>query len=357
MVTNLNVAFYSNRIQFDGDILKTKGTGGSESALVNITNEWKKNYPDDNIIVYNGIQKRRYNDFNNVIYKTLQEFNSDIRTEKFDALISLRDPEPFGMTFINSKVKCLWSQDDMNEEKLIRLLDNKYSIENIDCIFAVSEYSKNEIQKGFPNKEVLLLRNGYNEDWIKSSYYPRPPIAMYNSTPFRGLDILLVVWKEIFDECKKRNVNPELKIFSGMSLYNQSDDNFKSLYDQLNKLPNVKVNKPIPQKELYSQLWTSKVLLYPNHFLETSCMAVLEALSNGCWVVTTNLGALSEQVKHNSNGYLINGDSRTKEYQEQFIEYSVESLCNDNIKPNNNGLIFSWKEQNIKMRNFIKERI
>ena len=95
-------------------------------------------------------------------------------------------------------------------------------------------------------------------------------------------------------------------------------------------------------------------MLYPNHFLETGAMAVLEALANGVWVVTTDLGALGEQVKDGKNGFLISGNARSPEYKEKFIEKAIDSLTNDYM-PDSTGLIFSWQEQIKLLRNYIQK--
>ena len=69
----MKIAFYANRIQLDGDILERQGTGGSESAMVNLSRQLKKLYPSYEITVYNG-QKRDKKEYNGVVWKTNQEF-------------------------------------------------------------------------------------------------------------------------------------------------------------------------------------------------------------------------------------------------------------------------------------------
>jgi len=358
----MKVSFYSNRIKFSGDTLEKVGLGGSESALINISTCWKKQFPVDEITVYNGNDKREKQDYNGVIYKTMTDFYSDIRSMNIEAFISLREMFPFKLPYIDSKLKILWSQDDMNEGDLQKLQINKYARGNIDFFFAISDYAKREIQKGFPKKEVLLQRNGYREDWIDNSENlkdMRYPVAVYTSTPFRGLDVLAQCWKEIYDKCVIKGFTPTLKVCTGMSLYQQSEDSFKNLYDHLRSLPMVEFIGAIPQRKLYEELKECKVMLYPNHFLETGAMSVLEALANNLWIVTTDLGALGEQVRDGVNGFLIGGDAHSEEYKRQFIQLSVDSLCESlvPINPNSSGLIFSWEEQAVKMRKAIEERI
>lgn len=352
----MKIAFYAGRVEFDGDSLEHVGLGGSESALINLTRSWIKNHPKDEIVVYNGLTKRDKTNFNGVIYKTIYDFLSECNSIKYDAFISLRDFEPFTIPYINASIKCLWSEDDMNEVGLQKLKSNLYWMENVDCIFGVSNYACNDIQKAFPNKKIFLLRNGYNSHWI-TEIENKGYNCIYTSTPFRGLDVLAHIWPRIYNDCYKLyGIKPSLKIFSGMSLYKRPDDDFQILYDKLNQSIGVILCKPIPQKELYEELAKSSVMLYPNHFLETSCMSVLEALANNVWVITTDLGALSEQVKNGQNGYTIPGNSYDLSYQEEFINIAVNSICKPRV-PNSDGLIFSWDDQAKLMRSKIKEMI
>lgn len=352
----MKVAFYSRRIQIEGDWLEKRGLGGSESALINLTTVWKKLFPNDTVIIYNG-QKREIKTYNGVEYKTLYDFDSERHCTNYDAFISLRDHQPFYVPYLNAKLKCMWSQDDMNESSLQDLRTSKYATTHIDLFFAISEYAKKEIEKGFPGKTVLLQRNGYRSEWIEDpSEIIDQPIAVYASTPFRGLDILASTWSKIYMGCISKGVIPTLRVYTSMSLYNQPDDNFKELYNSLTSQPGVEFHGAKCQKDLYHELSKAKVMLYPNHFLETGCMAVLEALACNLWVVTTDLGALGEQVREGVSGFLIPGDARSIQYQDKFIQLSIDSLC-EFLRPKTTGLIFSWDEQVNKMRESILERI
>lgn len=343
----MKFAFMSNRTQFDGDSLEKKGLGGSESALINLTRALKRLIPDCKIIVYNG--EREPTEYNGILYKSVRDFYCECRSFKQDVFISLRGPEPFSVPYIDSKVKVLWSQDDMNELGLQDLQNNRYSRANIDFFLAISNYAKREIEKGFPEKKVYLQRNGYNANLISDNNFKnqRTPIAVYSSTPYRGLDVLTELWPRIFEKCADKLVSPVLKVFSGMDLYGWSDSPFKPLYDVLNSMASIGVRLigPIPQANLYKELQYCKVMAYPNHFLETGCMAVLEAIACGVWVVTTNLGALNEQVISGYNGCLIEGDSHSKQYKDKFVEETANALCNDLSFNDNSKYVFSWDQQ------------
>ena len=355
----LKFSFYANRTQFDGDTLETRGLGGSESALINLTRALKKLLPDSEITVYNGNRKPK--DYNGILYKSHNDFISECKNFNQDVFISLRDTEPFKLPYIDSKIKALHSQDDLNELGLQDLQRRPYARENVDFFLAISKYAKGEIQKGFPEKKVYLQRNGFNSNLIDKEEYnkPRRPIAVYSSTPYRGLDVLTELWPYIFIECTKNNVIPFLKVFTGMELYGWSNGPFESMYDTLRSYAKIGVELVgvIPQTQLYKELLETKVMLYPNHFLETGCMAVLEAIACGNWIVTTNLGALKEQVVDRYNGYLIEGDAHSREYKREFLEKAVESLCSTIPRNDCSNLIFSWQQQAENLIDIISKEI
>lgn len=352
----MKISFYANRIQLHGDILERQGTGGSESAMVNLSRTLKKLYPHYEITVYNG-NKRDKSEYNGVIWKTYRDFMFEHKTFNQDAFIVLREKYPFTLPYIDAKKKILWSQDDMHEIDLINLTKESYAKENVDAFFVISEHSKNDLSNAFPDKKIYLVRNGYNSDWADPSG-KREPIAVYSSTPFRGLDILVELWPIIYERCiREYNIKPSLRVFGDMSLYRQNNDiTIANLLNHVNTLPNAACMGSVSQYQLYQQLKQCKVMLYPNHFLETGCMAVLEALANGCWVITTHLGALPEQVVDGRNGYCIKDNPFTYTYKEEFVKLAVNALGTQ-VVPDSNGLIFSWDDRAELVNNILKKEL
>lgn len=352
----MRISFYSDRMKFNGSDLEKVGLGGSESALINLSNALLRIDKTLDITVYNGSDRLTNEIYNGIKYKSILDFNFDCKHFNMDVFISLRGQLPFLKSYVDSKVKCFWSEDDMEENALIDLSNRLYGKTNVDLFLCVSNHSINSIKTAFPDNNMLLLRNGYNEEWVvKKKKDLKNPVCIYTSTPFRGLDVLSEIWPYIFKGCLDKGYNPSLRVFGDMSLY-KVQDNFNGLYNIINNLPNSKHFGSRPQKDLYNEYSISKVMLYPNHFRETSCMAVLEALANDCWVVTTNLGALSEQVIDNRNGFLVSGDAHTLDYKKEFIFKSIDSICNPYI-PDSSGLIFSWENQAKLLLNKLKGMI
>jgi glycosyltransferase involved in cell wall biosynthesis len=62
--------------------------------------------------------------------------------------------------------------------------------------------------------------------------------------------------------------------------------------------------------ELYKELASAALLVYPSIFWETSCMSAIEAMACGTPVITSSYCALKETVPHRQGGMLIKGSPR-----------------------------------------------
>jgi len=148
------------------------------------------------------------------------------------------------------------------------------------------------------------------------------PVLAYTSTPFRGLDILL----EIFPRLHQVIPSLVLKVFSSLKVYQFSDqeDPYAWLYAKCRETPGVEYIGSLPQAQLAQELRSATMLVYPNHFAETSCISVLEAMASGCLVVTSDLGALPETTEGFAKLIPVSDD--WSKYQEDFLNEVLSLL-------------------------------
>lgn len=192
-----------------------------------------------------------------------------------------------------SKTTVYWNQLSYDQEAVQFLKDPKY-VEKIDWFVFVSHWQAEMYRKTFriPGYKTRVIPNGcIGVEQRKPG--PRTKVRLcYTSTPWRGLEVLLKAWEIL------KPVDCELHVFSSCRIYGtdfaKNDTQYEHLYDKCNKLPGVVYRGSIPNDELRAELPSFDILAYPCTFEETSCIAVIEALSAGLRVVTSSIGALPE---------------------------------------------------------------
>jgi glycosyltransferase involved in cell wall biosynthesis len=111
--------------------------------------------------------------------------------------------------------------------------------------------------------------------------------AAYTSMPYRGLHLLV-------DAIARMRSGTQFDIYSAMQTYRKPDDRFETLYDQARAAPLTRYHGVLPQPQLALALKPVAFLSYPCAFLETYCIAALEAIAAGMKVVSLAVGALPE---------------------------------------------------------------
>ena len=111
--------------------------------------------------------------------------------------------------------------------------------------------------------------------------------AAYTSMPYRGLHLLV-------DVIGKMRGDTRFDIYSAMRTYRVAEDRFLDLYQKVRAAPRTCYHGALSQPALAAALRPVAFLSYPCAFVETYCIAALEAIAAGLKVVSIDLGALKE---------------------------------------------------------------
>ena len=196
-----------------------------------------------------------------------------------------------------NKPTIFWNQLSYDQQA-VQLLSNPENLDAFSQFVFVSHWQADKYRKMFniPGYKTKVIKNAC------IGVEPRKPgkrekvKLCYISTPWRGLDVLLAAWEML---------NPqdcELHVFSSTKIYGKDfaisqAGNFQDIFDKCEQLEGVVYREYATNEELRKELPSFDILAYPNTFEETSCIAVIEALSAGLRVITSNLGALPETTE------------------------------------------------------------
>jgi len=233
----------------------------------------------------------------------------------------------------------LWSAHDCDQPDVQALRDPKER-DGYDAFVMVSEWQREQFHRAFGLDEsrTAVLRFAVAPAFV--DLFPKdtpilaqkawPPILVYTSTPFRGLDLLIDAFPAIRDAFPASR----LQVFSSLNVYQvpatEDHAQFGALYDRCRHTSGVEYLGSLPQSELAPLLRGATMLAYPNTFPETACIAVMEAMASGCRILTSRLGALPETTAGFAR--LIAAEQDRTWYLSQFIDEAIQLLreCSTN---------------------------
>jgi glycosyltransferase involved in cell wall biosynthesis len=217
----------------------------------------------------------------------------------------------------------------LNQNKIRILWIHSYPIQNEQILNSL-EIEPKPLANGGWNKfhKIIFISHHQMENWINTYNIPRShcnvmkhalePIELqkkpkdkivlvYHSNPQRGLSLLVDVFERLCEEYD----NIELKVHSSLKIYNDKDnllmknaldweEGYKKsdLYERLEKHSKIHNIGYLPNEELKKSLASSHIFAYPNIFVETFCLSLLEAMSAGCLCVHPNFGCLPETASN-----------------------------------------------------------
>ena len=256
------------------------------------------------------------------------------------------------------KINVLWMHHFV-DQKEAKNLGSKDFVEKLDWIIFNSNWNLQKHLDFFkiPPKKTLAIKNAIEKIDVEKK--PKDKINLiYHTTPWRGLALLLKVFKSLDLE------NIELNVCSSTIIYGKKFDKvlgnkYESIFDECKNSKNINYFGFIENKKIIDLLKKMHIFSYPSIWPETSCIAAIESMASGCEVVTTNLGALIETCSN--FGTFVNFDRDIKNLQKNYTNTLLKSIKNYWSDENQNKLklqskkindIYSWNVRSIEWEKF-----
>jgi len=259
------------------------------------------------------------------------------------------------------KINVLWMHHFVNQKEA-KNLGSKDFINKLDWIVYNSNWNLDQHIKYFhvPKNKSVVIKNAIEK--INFVEKPKDKISLiYHTTPWRGLKILLKVFKNLNLE------NVELNICSSTKIYGKKFDSvlgkkYEGLFDECKNTKNVNYFGFLKNDKIIEKLKKMHIFAHPSIWPETSCVAAIEAMAAGCEVVTTNLGALNETCS--PFGKLINFEKKPDDLEVKYSEALLKSvkdfwskITQERLKLQRETIneTYSWDVRSVEWKNFFNE--
>ena len=259
------------------------------------------------------------------------------------------------------KINVLWMHHFVNQKEA-KNLESKDFISKLDWIVYNSNWNLEQHIKHFhvPINKTIVIKNA-----IEKINFVEKPLdkinLIYHTTPWRGLKILLKVFKDL-------NLNKvELNVCSSTIIYGKKFDSvlgktYEKLFEECKNTKNVNYFGFLRNEKIIEKLKKMHIFAYPSIWPETSCIAAIESMAAGCEVVTTNLGALNETCS--PFGKIINFEKTPEELEKKYREALLDSVKNfwttatqKKLKLQREKIndIYSWNVRSLEWKNFFDQ--
>lgn len=323
--TGKDIAYYCGQTmhEWNPEMAKTSGVGGSEEAVINLSKQWVKlGY---NVTVYNscGLEPMVCD---GVTYKPFWHYNP---RDKYDHFILWRSPRlvdsELNVSHMYVDLHDVISEGEFTEKRLkkidkifVKTKSHRALFPNIpdDKFVIIPNGQDFEL---FDSKEVCVNCNGdgwYHEkidgdkptrvDCLmcdKLGYYEieKDPYLLVNtSSPERSMDVLPALFKRV----KEQVPEARLKWAYGFEIFDNAHKDNQVMMDWRNKVikemeeAGIENMGRLSQKECAKLYIEGRILAYPSEFYEIDCITVKKAQACGCIPVTTDFAAFDESVQY-----------------------------------------------------------
>jgi glycosyltransferase involved in cell wall biosynthesis len=279
---------------------------------------------------------------------------------QFQICTSVPESIPLSLT----KINVLWQKNSYDQPNLAPWFKDKSNHDKYDWYVFNSNWNFEKFRMMFdiPLNKSLVIKNGVGDiEPIATTYKKGDPIKIiHHCTPWRGLSVLLGAMQLVKNPLITLDVYSSTEVY-GKRFHEQTDDQYKELYEQARQLPNVNYIGYKPNEYIKEHLKDYRLFVYPSIWEETFCISLLEAMAAGLYCVTTNFGALFETGAEfpmyipYSNDY----HSLARRFAEG-IEVAAKSLevdgINDHLRVQKDYVnrFYNWKVKSISWQRFLQ---
>ena len=257
-----------------GDDPKQIGTGGAESALLTMCEEWYNAGHD--ITLYNN---PRIGDGSPFRQKTLHEF--DPKQDR-DFLIVFRSPND--RAFGAKGKKIFWSCDQST------VGDFKTFGSKVDKIVVISEFHAKHFKDVYGLDDTIIIDLPVRSDDYKDRSVERVPYRfIFSSIPDRGLFQMAQAWDMMQGRLPEE---ASLVITSDYRLWGVGAPNNEKYKMMFIRKPGVSFIGAVKREQLIKEQLQADIHAYPCLYDELFCISIAESQVAGAYPITAPVGAL-----------------------------------------------------------------
>lgn len=270
---------------------------------------------------------------------------------------------PEKISLSKDKINILWVQNSYDQPNLAPWFKNKDNHTKYDYYVFNSHwvYEKYRMFFKLPTERCTVIKNAI-ENFPKIKPYKKGEELkmIFHPTPWRGLNVILGAMQLIKHDFITLDVYSSTQVY-GDQFKNQNDDQYRSLYDQAEQLPNVNYLGYHSNDFICEHITDYYIFPYSNIWEETSCISAIEALGAGLHMISTNYGALFETcsewpvyVQYSDNfknlsecfAYAIN----------ESAEYLHHERCHEHLQLQQDFYkrFYSWNKRKHEWTNFLE---
>lgn len=337
--------------------IATKGLGGSETAAIKLAEALSDYYT---VTVYGECD---YCAWRQVSFKPHHTFDP---LEPREALIISRMPS-MADRCMRARTKMLWMHDTEYGKDLM----SKERMKKFDSVLVLSEWHKEFIAANYALQmdvdKLTVFGNAIEPRYFRGEVRnPRLPIALYTSSPDRGLDLVLRLWPRVRAELPEAELHfAYASVYHTIAAKDPTVAAFRAEVLRLADQPGVVDLGSLTQPELAKKMQEVSVWLAPSIstaqgalFHETYCIGAQEAAAGGAVIIASAWGALPERAEQATNSILIpNTDWASKEWEDEWVASIVNGMKYPICQPSNLALTTTWAVRALQIKELIESAI